>query len=85
MNPLLSLDQLHQMIGLNFTWKNDRYTAIEIIDHPAALIAQKFNPDHAIQADVHGRAHRQVSTTISIPVLTIDGLQLHPEFLLIEF
>ncbi|ARU30916.1 hypothetical protein CAP31_03965 [Sulfuriferula sp. AH1] len=85
MKPPISLDELHEIIGLNFIWKNDRYIAIEIIDQPPALIAQKCHPDHAIQSDVHGRAHREVSTTISIPVLVEDGSRLHPEFLLIKF
>ncbi len=85
MEPPLSLDELHEIIGLNFIWKNDRYIAVEIIDQPPALIAQKCQPDHAIQNDVHGRAHREVSTTISIPILAVDGSRLHPEFLLIKF
>lgn len=85
MTTPISLDQLHEIIGMSFTWKGEGYTAVEIIDHPPSLIAQKYHPDHAIQADVHGRAHREVSTTISIPILAADGLQLHPEFLLIKF
>ncbi|WP_124950995.1 hypothetical protein [Sulfuriferula thiophila] len=85
MNTLISLDQLHEMIGLSFTWRHNHYLAVEIIDQPPTLIAQKHTPDHAIQADVHGRAHREVATTISIPILSRDGTQLHPEFLLIKF
>ena len=85
MNNLISLDQLHDMIGLKFSWQNNNYIAVEIVDYPPTLIAQKCNPDHAIQTDVHGRAHREVSTTISIPVLSTDSTRLHPEFLLIKF
>jgi hypothetical protein len=81
----ISPDQLHEMIGLSFMWKNERYTAIEIIDHPPTLIAQKCIPAPAIQADVHGRAHRQISPSVSIPVYSADGSKLHPEFLLIKF
>ncbi len=85
MTTFLSLNQIHEIIGLSFTWKGNSYIAIEIIDHPPTLIAQKSEPDHAIQSDVHGRAHREVSTTISIPILSPDGTQPHPEFLLIKF
>ncbi|MDR3390393.1 MAG: hypothetical protein P4L77_01545 [Sulfuriferula sp.] len=83
--PLIGPDQLRELIGLSFMWKNERYTAIEIIDHPPALIAQKHIPASVIQSDVHGRAHRQISASVSIPIYSADGLQLHPEFLLIKF
>ncbi len=83
-NPI-SLEQLQQMIGLNFVWKGENYIAIEIITQPLALIAQKAMPEQGIQTDVHGRAHKKVSSgIISIPVLTQDGSKLHPEFLLIK-
>jgi hypothetical protein len=80
-----SLAELENSIGLTFTWKNTRYTVIEIIDQPATLIAQKTATEQSIQNDVHGRAHRAVRITISIPIFTADGTQLHPEFSLIQF
>lgn len=86
MNPLLSLEELQEIIGLTFTWKGENYTAIEIITHPLSLIAQSNSPEHAIQTDIHGRAHKKVSSSIiTLPVYTQDGVQLHPEFLLIKF
>ncbi|MHB1678480.1 MAG: hypothetical protein ACYCSS_13285 [Sulfuriferula sp.] len=85
MNSLISLEELHEMLGLTFTWKGENYTAIEIITQPLSLVAQKSTPEHSIQTDVHGRAHKKVSSSIiTIPVFTQDGSQLHPEFLLIK-
>ena len=86
MNSLIDLEQLHEMIGLHFTWKGESYIAIEILTQPLGLVAQKSMPEHSIQTDVHGRAHKKVNgSIITIPVLTQDGSQLHPEFLLIKF
>ncbi len=76
---------LHALIGRQFSWKGERYTAIEILSQPLALVAQNLLADPHIQTDVHGRAHRVIQTDIiSIPVLNHDGTQLHPEFLLIS-
>ncbi len=85
MNPAPTLAELEDSIGLAFTWHNERYTVVEIIDQPLTLIAQKTSAQTAIQTDVHGRAHREVRTTISIAVLSADGTRLHPEFSLIQF
>lgn len=85
MNDLINLDELQEMIGLSFTWKGESYTAIEILTHPLSLVAQKNTPEHTIQTDIHGRAHKMVSSSIiTLPVYTQDGTQLHPEFLLIK-
>lgn len=85
MSPVPSLSELEDCIGLAFTWKSERYTVVEIIDQPLTLIAQKTTVQSAIQTDVHGRAHREVRTTISISVLNTEGTQPHPEFSLIQF
>ncbi len=76
---------LHALIGRGFTWKGEQYIVIEILSQPLALVAQNNLADPHIQNDVHGRARRIVDTDIiHIPVLSQDGAQLHPEFLLIN-
>ncbi len=76
-------EALHALIGREFSWKGNRYQAIEILNTPLQIIAQRHEPH--IQTDIHGRARRIVQDmTISIPVLTSDGSQLHPDFLLIS-
>ncbi|BBP00928.1 hypothetical protein [Sulfuriferula nivalis] len=80
-----SLAELENCIGLAFIWKNEHYTVVEIIDCPPTLIAQKCTKDQVMQNDVYGRAHREVRTTISIPIFNADTTQLHPEFSLIQF
>lgn len=85
MTPVPSLSELEGYIGQVFTWKSERYTVVEIIDQPLTLIAQKTTVQSAIQTDVHGRAHREVRTTTSIPVLNTAGTEPHPEFCLIQF
>ncbi len=75
-------EALHVLIGREFSWKGDRYLAIEVINTPLQIIAQRHEPH--IQTDVHGRARRMMqNVTVGIPVLTSDGEHLHPEFLLI--
>jgi hypothetical protein len=66
-------------------WKNEQYTVVEIIDSPPTLIAQKCTKEQVMQNDVYGRAHREVRTTISIPIYNADATQLHAEFSLIQF
>jgi hypothetical protein len=80
-----SLAELENCIGLTFSWKHERYTVVEIIDSPPTLIAQKCSKEQAMQNDVYGRTHREVRTTISIPIFNADASQLHPEFTLIQF
>lgn len=76
-------EALHALIGREFSWKGERYHAIEILNIPLQIIAQRHDPH--IQTDAHGRARRIVQNTIvSIPVLTSDGSHLHPDFLLIS-
>lgn len=78
-------EALHTLIGRQFTWQGERYTAIEILSHPLSLVAQKNISDPHIQTDVHGRARSMTQASIiTIPVLSSDCEQLHADFLQIQ-
>jgi hypothetical protein len=85
MKAPIQVEALYVLIGRQFTWKDQCYTAIEILSHPPTLVAQNHQTDPHIQNDVHGRAHQMVERDIiSIPILNAEGSQLHPDFLLIH-
>lgn len=80
----LDPEGLHTLIGKQFSWQGERWTAVEILEHPLTLIAEALIPDPHIQTDTHGRARRTVQSKIaSIPILDADE-HLHPTFLLIQ-
>ncbi len=81
----LDPEGLHVLIGKQFSWQGERWTALEIIEHPLTLIAEAIVPDPHIQTDTHGRAHRTIQSKIaSIPILDPTSECLHPTFLLIQ-
>lgn len=85
MKTPLQVEALHALIGRQFSWKEQQYTAIEILSHPLTLVAQNLETDSHIQTDVHGRARRlEHAQIISIPILNATGTELHPDFLLIH-
>lgn len=78
-------EALHSLIGRQFVLDGERYTAIEILNQPLALVAQKNQLDPHYQNDAYGRARSQTLTsTLTIPVLTADGSSLHADFLRIS-
>jgi hypothetical protein len=80
----LSLQQLRGMIGLRVKYHGETYVVIEVLDDSPAIVMQPDIPRTSIQPDAYGNAHREIGEVITIPVLTSDRQELHPEFLEID-
>lgn len=80
----ISLAQLQGMIDLHLRWRDMDYAVVEVLEDGPSLVVQSLAPGTTIQADVHGRARREVQRMVVIPVLNLDKTLLHPEFLEIE-
>ena len=72
------------MIGQKVVHQGMSCQIIEVIEINTSLVLQAYDKDKVIQMDQHGDAHRRVPNTVTIPVLTSDKTELHPEFLALD-
>jgi len=72
-----SLNTLHKLIGLEFSYDNRSCTLIEIIDEGPSLVIQ-CQEKKTIQTNQHGNAHRKSHPTYTIACLNEFRTDLHP-------
>ena len=80
----ITLPSLRNMIGQCVSYQGCTYWIIEVLEEQVALVLRPSSADTIIQLNQFGDAHRRVTETFIIPVLTSDRLALHPEFLALE-
>lgn len=85
MSPLIiTVDQLRGMLGLRVRYRGAIYSVLEVIEDGPAIVIEPELAVSSIQADAYGNARRQAKTLLTIPVLSADQRQIHPEFLAID-
>ena len=72
------------MLGLRVRYRGAIYSVLEIIEDGPAIVLEPETASSSIQADAYGNARRQTRTLLTIPVLSADQQQIHPEFLAID-
>ena len=75
--------RLRGLIGTRLRHQGQSCRIIEVVEPGPMLIVQCENTNGVIQANQYGDATRRVPKTISIPVLSEDGSDYHPEFRLL--
>lgn len=75
--------RLRGLIGTRLRHQGQSCRIIEVVEPGPMLIVQCENTNGVIQANQYGDATRRVPKTISIPVLSEDGSEYHPEFRLL--
>lgn len=85
MNNLpMNLPLLRNIIGQNVVYEGYACRIIEVLEEPMFLVLQISTDETIIQPNQYGDAHRRVSETFIIPVLTVDRMALHPKFLALD-
>lgn len=72
--------RLRGLIGTRLRHQGQSCRIIEVVEPGPMLILLCENTNGVIQANQYGDATRRVPKTISIPVLSEDGSEYHPEF-----
>lgn len=75
--------RLRGLIGTRLRHQGQSCRIIEVVEPGPMLILLCENTNGVIQANQYGDATRRVPKTISIPVLSEDGSEYHPEFRLL--
>ncbi len=77
------LPTLRGLIGTRILYREQACEVIEILEEGPMLVLQCANREQVIQANQYGDATRRAPKTISLPVLSDDGDDYHPEFRLL--
>ncbi|MFN2309826.1 MAG: hypothetical protein ABR553_08865 [Gammaproteobacteria bacterium] len=77
----LDLARLRTCIGQELDFDGHHCRIIEILEDGPALVLACESAAAVIQPDQYGDANRRVTLTRTVPVLSSDQLQFHPEFL----
>lgn len=81
----ISLQQLRSMIGVRVACEGKNYTVVEVLEDGPAIVLLEDQSLQSIQPNLHGTASRRVcATTLTIPILTPDHQQIHPDYLNLE-
>ena len=80
----ISLQQLRGMIGLTVRYQGEHCLVVEVLEDSTSLVLQSQEYQATIQADQYGDPRRRVPQTYTIPVLSAQRDELHPEFLSLE-
>jgi len=80
----ITLQQLRGMIGLHVVHNGIPCQIIEVLDDGPAIVLQSHNPDKPVQSNQHGEGNRRVHETFTVPVLTRDKREFHPQYLALE-
>lgn len=76
--PPALIEALRGRIGTRGLYEGQEFELIEILEHDPAVVLRDCSAAHTIQADMHGEAHRMVSKTHTVPVLSEVDPALHP-------
>lgn len=77
-------ERLRGLIGTRVQHQGQTCRVIEVVEPGPMLVLQCENLNGVIQPNQYGDATRRVPKTISVPVLSEDGGELHPEFRLLK-
>lgn len=80
----ITLQQLRGMIGLHVTHNGAPCQIIEVLEDGPAIVLQSRGSDKPVQSNQHGEGSRRVSETFTIPVLTRDKNEFHPQYLALD-
>lgn len=72
-NHTLTFASLRNLIGRDVHFEGLPCRIIEILEDGPHLILQHKEDHTTIQPDQHGEAHRVVPSTITVPVMDVDG------------
>jgi len=81
---IITLEQLRQMIGVQVRYRDCLWQVIEVLEDGPSLVLECLRPTKVLQTDQYGEGYRRVPQRVSIPVLSRDKRELHPEFLELE-
>ncbi|MDX1824039.1 MAG: hypothetical protein R3354_04940 [Thiohalomonadales bacterium] len=81
---IITLDQLRSMIGLRLIHQGITCQVIEVLEDGPSLVLQSIHETPTIQPNQHGEAQRRTPVTYTVPVLTRDRSELHPQFLALD-
>jgi hypothetical protein len=81
---IITLDQLRGMIGLHLIHQGMSCQVIEVLEDGPSLVLQSIHESPTIQPNQHGEAQRRTPVTYTVPVLTRDKNELHPQFLALD-
>ncbi len=80
----ITLQQLRGMIGLHVIHNGIPCQIIEVLDDGPSIVLQSRDTGSSIQSNQHGEASRRVRETYTIPVLSKDKTEIHPQYLALE-
>lgn len=80
----ITLEQLRGMIGLHVVHNGIPCQIIEVLEDGPSIVLQSQHQDRPVQTNQHGEANRRVHETFTIPVLSRDKSEIHPQYLALE-
>jgi hypothetical protein len=72
------------MLGLRVRYRGAVYSVLEVIEDGPAIVIEPEIAVSSIQTDAYGNARRHTRSLLTIPVLSADRREIHPEFLAID-
>ncbi len=81
---VITLDQLRRMIGVKVRYEGAFWQVIEVLEDGPSLVLESIQAPKVIQADKFGDGHRRTAEYLTVPVLTPDCRELHPQFLALD-
>lgn len=72
------------MIGLRVSHQGIHCVVLEVLEDGPSLVLQDLEQRTTIQDDQFGDPKRRVVLTYTVPVLTDDRTEIHPDFLALE-
>lgn len=80
----ITLEQLRGMIGLHVVHNGVPCQIIEVLEDGPSIVLQSQHQDRPVQTNQHGEASRRVPETFTVPVLSRDKTEIHPQYLALE-
>jgi len=80
----ITVEQLRMMIGMRVRYRDTEYQVIEVLEDGPSIVLLDDQSEPAVQSNLLGLAHRRVPNTETVPVLSADRIELHPEFLALD-
>ena len=74
------LPTLRELIGTRVQYQEQTCQIIEVLEDGPMLVLQCGNHEQVIQTNQYGDATRLAPKIISVPVLSEDGADYHPQF-----
>ncbi|MDZ7750234.1 MAG: hypothetical protein U5S82_00950 [Gammaproteobacteria bacterium] len=81
---VITLEQLRRMIGVKVRYEGSFWRVIEVLEDGPSLVLESQQHPRVIQPDKFGDGHRRTAEYLTVPVLTPDRRELHPQFLALD-